>query len=81
MLKSSSETIGFAPISNQHINRVATHLTKKGLLNKSDSFETRVEQTIKSLIKSWAAQHLKMGDRGMGFHSTGNSLPNLQRGI
>ena len=63
MLRISADTVGFAPFSNAHIDKVTRHLSKKGLLKATESFENRRQRTIKSLVKSWAYTNLKMSDR------------------
>ena len=60
MLKDSSLYVGVAPIGRDHINRVADKLLKRGIIDKNAPTLTRIQITVKSLVKSWSIKYLGM---------------------
>ena len=60
MLKESSKYVGIAPISREHIIKVAEKLTNRGIIDKNAPYQSRIQTTIKSLVKSWTMKYLNM---------------------
>ena len=60
-----SRTIGIAPMTKDHAHRVCEELTQKGTIKKSEDYQTRLQRTIKSLVKSCCKNNLGIGRRGM----------------
>ena len=63
MLAKSGLMVGVAPITRDHIDRVKRIMEKKGVFKKDEPKQVRIQQTVKSLIKSWTNRNLKMTDR------------------
>ena len=60
MLDKAGFKLGIAPIDPEHIERVERMLKLKGLFKSEDTSETRKQNTVKSMIKSWTLRNLKM---------------------
>ena len=52
--------VGIAPISKKHVLAVCESMTKKGILKRSEDHDTRVQRTIKSLVKTWTKKNLQI---------------------
>ena len=61
MMNKQSRTIGVAPITKSHAYKVCDQLTKQGKLKDTESFESRLHRTVKSLVKQWASKNLGRG--------------------
>ena len=64
MLENSNEYVGFAGpnLTREHASKVMQVLTRRGILKKGEPIEDRNNKTIKSLVKGWARNNLKMKD-------------------
>ena len=63
MLTKSGLMVGVGPISMDHVKGVEKHLLAKGILNKKEDAKSRLQRTVKSIVKRWANKNLKMEDR------------------
>ena len=63
MLNKQSLIIGVAPISREHIEKVEKTMLQRGALDEREPREERRQRTIKSVLKNWAFQHLKITDK------------------
>ena len=63
MLSKQTLTIGLAPISSSHLEAIERKMIERGAMSESQPREERKKRTIKSVIKSWANQNLKMEDQ------------------
>ena len=62
MLDKASCTIGIAPIPKDHVRKVCEELTQKNVLKKTEDYPTRLQRTVKSLVKSWTKKHMGIED-------------------
>ena len=62
MLTKQTLTIGFAPITNQHLQNVEKTMLERGVLNTKQPWDERKKRTIKSVVKNWAIKNLKMSE-------------------
>ena len=62
MLAQSQLIVGAAPISGQKVERIMEKMIQRGVINRKDPYEQRMQHTIKSIIKSWAYTHMGMPD-------------------
>ena len=62
MMAKQSCTVGVAPISKDHVHRVCEQLTKNGDLKKTEDYDTRINRTVKSIVKAWTKKNLGMNE-------------------
>ena len=62
MLNKQSLVIGVAPITKQHLDNDEKKIIKRGVLKDNEPWEEKRQQTIKSVLKSWAYNYLKISD-------------------
>ena len=63
MLQKSGLMVGVGPITMEHIKNVEKLLVKNGVLNISENAKSRLQRTVKSIVKGWAKRNLSMEDR------------------
>ena len=62
MLAKSSTQVGIAPITKKQLYRLCDQMTKKGILKSTEEHKTRLQRTLKSMVKTWTKKYLKMDD-------------------
>ena len=62
MLDKAGFKLGIAPIDPEHIERVERMLKLKGLFKAEDTYETRKQNTVKSMIKNVLGRVGHIGD-------------------
>ena len=62
MFEKSSQYLGFAPFTKAGTAQAMENMERRGVFHPRESHESKYQRTIKSLIKSWTRQHLKMTD-------------------
>ena len=62
MFARSAQYVGMAPFPKAAITRAIENMTKRGIFKPNETYDQRRQRTIKSLIKTWTRQNLKMED-------------------
>ena len=62
MFSRSSLIVGVAPISSQKAERLMQKMIERGVINRKDPYDDRIQRTIKSMIKTWAFTNQGMTD-------------------
>ena len=62
MFERAGNILGIAPITKASISKAMTNMTRRGVLHPGENQEQKCQRTVKSMIKSWACQNLKMTD-------------------
>ena len=62
MFQAAACRIGIAPFTKSNTYKVCQLMTEKGILKKSETLDTRLQRTSKSLIKTWTKKNLDMKD-------------------
>ena len=60
MLSKAGLCVGIAPITKEHMERVEKLLLNKKVYKESEPKKSRIQRTVKSLVKSWAQKNLKI---------------------
>ena len=63
MLSKSSCKIGIAPLTKKYTYAVCEHMTRKGILKRTEDLETRLQRTVKSLAKTWTKKYLRLTEK------------------
>ena len=58
----NARKIGFAPITKEKLDNVMQNMIRRGVISNKESYQLRLQRTIKSYIKTWAMSNLKMTD-------------------
>ena len=60
MLTKSASIVGLAPLSKITIDTAHDNMIRRGVLNKKEPYNLRIQRVVKSLVKTWALNNLKM---------------------
>ena len=59
----AAKKVGFGPITKDKLDQVQENMMRRGVIDRCEPYQLRMQRTIKSFVKTWATTNLKMEEQ------------------